>query len=223
MQWSDRSQQLRMPKSQILFKTHFTNNTDREQDYSLRAERSTVTTFNFTFMKGFTKEKEGAVTFKLPNEVVEVGGGIKHEQRVDYGKDTTFETRMTWSADSNIRVAPHSRANAELIITEEEYSADFQVEVRFSGRISASICSRRDNNAYVKFVEGDMAAIFQDAIKTSNASQFEIFDNSIVRTIMSGKCAFRYGVEQHVTVEQDRLTSASEPPPRYHAIITNSH
>ncbi|CAF1676442.1 unnamed protein product, partial [Didymodactylos carnosus] len=34
----NRSQQLRMPKSQILFKTHFTNNTDREQDYSLRAE-----------------------------------------------------------------------------------------------------------------------------------------------------------------------------------------
>jgi hypothetical protein len=102
-----------MPKSQILFRTHFSNNTDREQEYSLRAERSTLTTLNFSFLRGFTKEKEGTVTFKLPNEVLEVGGGLRHEQRVDYGKDSTFETQMTWSADSAIRVAPSSKANAE--------------------------------------------------------------------------------------------------------------
>ena len=108
-----RPAQLRMPKSQMLFRTHFSNNTDREQEYSLRAQRSTTTTLNFTFMRGFTKEKEGCVTFKLPNEVLEVGGGLRHEQRVDYGKDSTFETQMTWSADSTIRVAPHSKANAE--------------------------------------------------------------------------------------------------------------
>jgi hypothetical protein len=105
--------QLHMPKSQILFKTHFTNNTDREQEYSLRAERSTLTTLNFTFTRGFTKEKEGSVKFKLPNEVLEVGGGLRHEQRVDYGRDSTFETQMTWSADSAICVTPHSKANAE--------------------------------------------------------------------------------------------------------------
>ena len=108
-----RSAQLRLPKSQILFKTHFTNHTDREQEYSLRAERSTVTTLNFSFLRGFTKEKEGSVTFKLPNEVLQVGGGLRHEQRVEYGKDSTFESAMTWSADSVIRVAPQSKANAE--------------------------------------------------------------------------------------------------------------
>ena len=101
------------PTSQILFKTHFSNNTDSVQEYSLRAERSTITTLNFTFSRGFTKEKEGSVTFKLPNEVLEVGGGLRHEQRVDYGKDSTFETQMTWSADSAIRVAPYSKAIAK--------------------------------------------------------------------------------------------------------------
>jgi hypothetical protein len=107
------SSQMRMPKSQILFKTHYSNNTDCEQEYSLRAQRSTITTLKFTFMRGFTKEKDGCVKFKLPNEVLEVGGGLRHEQRVDYGRDSTFETQMTWSADSAIRVAPHSKANAE--------------------------------------------------------------------------------------------------------------
>jgi hypothetical protein len=108
-----RSTQLRMPKSQILFKTYFSNNTDREQEYSLHAERSTITTLNFSFLRGFTKEKEGCITFKLPNEVLEISGGLRHEQRVDYGKDSTFETQMTWSANSAIRVTPHSKANAE--------------------------------------------------------------------------------------------------------------
>ena len=107
------SAQVRQPKSQILFKTQFSNNTDREQEYSLRAERSTITTLNFSFVRGFTKEKEGSIKFKLPNEVLEVGGGLRHEQRVEYGKDSTFETQMTWSADSSIRVTPHSKANAE--------------------------------------------------------------------------------------------------------------
>jgi len=224
----NRTHQIKMPKSQLLFKTNFTNNTDREQEYSLKAERSTITTFNFTFTKGFTKEKEGAVTFKLPNEVLEVGGGVRHEQRVDYGKDTTHETIMTWTADSNIRVAPHSRANAELIISEEEYSADFQVEVRFSGRISASISNRRSadgHGGYFRYMEGDLAQIFSDAIRTgggASAGQFEVIDNNqTVRTVMLGKCAFRYGVEQHVTVEQDRLQqppSLPEPPPKYRAI-----
>jgi hypothetical protein len=108
-----RSDQLRLLKSQILLKTNFSNNTDREQEYSLHAERSTITTLSFKFIRGFTKEKEVGVKFKLPNQVLEVSGGLRHEQRVDYGKDSTFETKMIWSANSTIRVGPHSKANAE--------------------------------------------------------------------------------------------------------------
>jgi len=220
-----RSAQLRMPKSQILFKTHFTNNTDREQEYSLRAQRSTTTTLNFTFMRGFTKEKEGSVSFKLPHEVLEVGGGLRHEQRVDYGKDSTFETQMTWSADSAIFVTPHSKANVELCITEEEYSADFSVEVRFSGRISAMISTRNHTAGYYKYMEGDLATIFSDALRSGNCGvnhgQFEVHEQTqTVRAVMLGKCAFRYGIEQHVNVEQEKLadlssTMTNEPPPKY--------
>jgi len=224
-----RSAQFRMPKSQILFKTHYSNNTDCEQEYSLRAERSTVTTLNFSFMRGFTKEKEGCVTFKLPNEVLEVGGGLRHEQRVEYGKDSTFETQMIWSADSAIRVAPHSKAKAELCITEEEYAADFSVEVRFSCRISAMI-STRQGSGYYKYMEGDLTTIFGDALRSGGSGlshgQFEIHDQTqTVRTVMIGKCAFRYGIEQHVTVEQEKLPSStslptvtSEPPPKYRPV-----
>ncbi|CAF3455236.1 unnamed protein product [Rotaria sp. Silwood1] len=226
-----RSAQLRMPKSQILFKTYFSNNTDREQEYSLRAQRSTITTLNFIFMRGFTKEKEGCVTFKLPNEVLEIGGGLRHEQRVEYGRDSTFETQMTWSADSTIRVSPHSRANAELCITEEEYSADFSIEVRFSGRISAMISTRNNTGGYYKYMEGDLATIFSDALRSGNcgasSGQFEVHEQTqTVRTMMLGKCAFRYGIEQHVNVEQGKLadlssTVTNEPPPKYRPVFTS--
>ncbi|CAF2201135.1 unnamed protein product [Rotaria magnacalcarata] len=226
-----RPTQLRMPKSQILFKTHFSNNTDREQEYSLHAQRSTTTTLNFTFIRGFTKEKEGCVKFKLPNEVLEVGGGLRHEQRVDYGRDSTFETQMTWSADSAIRVAPQSRANAQLCITEEEYGADFSVEVRFSGRISAMISTRNNSGGYYKYMEGDLATIFSDALRSGNSGasggQFEVHEpTQTVRTVMLGKCAFRYGIEQHVHVEQGKLADLSsnvtnEPPPRYRPVFVS--
>ncbi|CAF1003907.1 unnamed protein product [Adineta ricciae] len=226
-----RSAQVRMPKSQILFKTHFSNNTNCEQEYSLRAERSTITTLNFTFTRGFTKEKEGSISFKLPHEVLEVGGGMKHEQRVEYGKDSTFETQMVWSADSAIRVAPHSKANAELCITEEEYSADFSVEVRFSGRISAMISTRNNTGGYYKYMEGDVATIFGDALRSGNVSgcsnQFEVNEQTqTVRTVMLGKCAFRYGIEQYVNVEQEKLgdlpcTMANEPPPKYRPVFSS--
>jgi hypothetical protein len=33
---------------------------------------------------------------------------------------------------------------------------------------------------------------------------------------MLGKCAFRYGIEQYVNVEQEKLADLSnEPPPKY--------
>lgn len=123
-----------------------------------------------------------------------------------------------------------------LCITEEEYSADFSVEVRFSGRISAMISSRNNTGGYYKYMEGDIANIISEVLRTgmSGASpgQFEIHEpTQTVRTILTGKCAFRYGIEQHVNVEQGRLSDSSpsktnEPqPPKYRPLFmsTNTH
>ena len=122
-----------------------------------------------------------------------------------------------------------------LCITEEEYSADFSIEVRFSGRISAMISNRNNTGGYYKYMEGDLATIFAEALRTggSGASpgQFEVHEQTqTVRTVMTGKCAFRYGIEQHVNVEQEKLprsnSSASvrpnEPPPRYRPLFINN-
>lgn len=56
----------KLPESQVLFQTEFTNNTDGEQEYTLRAERKTTHACQFSFSKGFKREKEGK--FKRPKK-----------------------------------------------------------------------------------------------------------------------------------------------------------
>ena len=58
------------------------------------------------------------------------------------------------------------------------------------------------------------------------SNQFEVHEQTqTVRTLMFGKCAFRYGIEQHVNVEQQKLVDLSakivnEPPPKYRPVYT---
>ena len=118
-----------------------------------------------------------------------------------------------------------SRAS-RLCITEEEYSADFSVEVRFSGRITAVINARNPNANYCKYIEGDITNVIADALRSGTISnQFEVHEaTQTVRTMFIGQCAFRYGIEQHVNVEQQNLPEplpivTNEPPPKYRPVF----
>jgi hypothetical protein len=79
---------VRLPQSQILFRTNFNNQTTNEHSYLLKTERSTRSTFKFTFTQSLRKSQESIVIFRLPEEVVELSGGIKREQSVEFGQDT---------------------------------------------------------------------------------------------------------------------------------------
>ena len=111
------------------------------------------------------------------------------------------------------------------------------MEVRFSGRISAMISTRNNTGGYYKYMDGDVASIFAESLRSGlsgvSAGQFEVHEQTqTVRTVMNGKCAFRYGIEQHVHVEQEKLadvtsTLTNEPPPKYRPVFvsqnTNAH
>jgi hypothetical protein len=81
------------------------------------------------------------------------------------------------------------------------------------------ISARNHTAGYYKYMEGDLATIFSEAIRSgisgANPGQFEVHEQT-VRTVMLGKCAFRYGIEQHINVEQEKLADlTNEPPPKY--------
>jgi hypothetical protein len=93
------------------------------------------------------------------------------------------------------------------------------------------ISTRNNTGGYYKYMEGDLATIFSDALRSGNSGvssgQFEVHEQTqTVRTVMIGKCAFRYGIEQHVNVEQEKLadllsTITNEPPPKYRPVFSS--
>lgn len=122
------------PIAQTLFRTYFINNTTQEQEYSFKTERSTRQSCGFSFTKGFCREKEGGVTFKIPQDIIEIGGGLRSEQFVEAGKDQTKEETITWAVDSVIKVQPHTKTSASLVITELEFDRNFTLETKLKGR-----------------------------------------------------------------------------------------
>jgi len=84
-------------------------------------------------------------------------------------------------------------------------------------------------------MEGELATIFSEALRAggsgASSGQFEVHEQTqTVRTVMLGKCAFRYGIEQHVNVEQEKLPDSSsasikpnEPPPRYRPLFISNN
>jgi hypothetical protein len=118
---------------------------------------------------------------------------------------------MRWNVNSRIRVAPRTCTNAELHIDEEEFHGDFSVFIRFFGRITATVTTRQSPNTYLTFIDGDIVQIIRETMGNNRRlNGLEIFEEnpSVVQFTMRGKCSFRYGIEQHVILNQESL----DPP-----------
>lgn len=202
----------KVPTTQTLFRTYFTNKTDMEQEYSFKTSRVTRQSCGFTFIKGFMREKEGGVTFKLPEDIIEIGGGIRSEQSVECGKDQTKEEEVSWGVDSMIKVKPHSKTSASLVISELQMERAFTLETRLKGRLMVTLNSRVDSNQFVKSFSGDIVEIINKSMSSgwlpANSNLFEIVDGRngrFARTILKGTCKFRLGVEQHVSIDEETI------------------
>ncbi|CAF1555071.1 unnamed protein product, partial [Rotaria sordida] len=67
-------------------------------------------------------------------------------------------------------------------------------------------------NTYLKFIDGDIVQIIREAMENDNSlNNFEIFEENppVVQFKMYGKCSFRYGIQQHVILNQELLESSS--------------
>ena len=133
---------------------------------------------------------------------------------------------MCWSVNSQIRVAPYTRTYAELNIDEEEYNGDFSVSIRFCGRITATIATRQSPNTYLKFIEGDIVQIIREIMGNNHRlNDLEIVNDNppVVQYTMRGTCAFRYGVQQHILLNQEPLDQPSSSflaPSNYRPLLT---
>jgi hypothetical protein len=194
------------PMSQVLFKSHFTNNTDTDQDYSFKTERTTRSTCEVYYEEGYTIGQEVSVTLKTPCEVFEASAGFHREMSLVKCEGETKEEELSWAIDSQIRVPPKHQTVAELVISEEQYAAQFTINTTFRGTVHVVFTNLNDNNSFVKSVDGDIVEIFRNKISKGRLRTFKI-DGNCVRTQFKGLCKFRYGIEQHVKLTEVPLNN----------------
>jgi hypothetical protein len=125
---------------------------------------------------------------------------------------STKEYEIPWNVNSQIRVPPRTRILANLNVDEEEIYSHFSVSIQFSGRITATIATRQSPNTCLKFIVGDIVQIIGKAMKSNHRlNAFEIIEGNFpsIRFTMRGKCSFRYGVKQHIVINQESLELSS--------------
>lgn len=164
-----------------------------------RTSTSTCTTF---VEKGFTKGINVEMKLALPNEIMEVTTGFGKEVHMNKGTEQTQERSLTWTANSSIRVRERHRVTASLEVTEESFTADFNMFIRISGRAHVVLTNMKDNNSFLYTVEGNVCDILNR--KFGECEYFKKMGNMILWNVR-GKCHFMYGVKQHIRIEEDEI------------------
>ena len=125
----------------------------------------------------------------------ELNGGFSREVEVSKSEGEIIEKELIWSVDSNIKLPPQTKTLANLVINQQEFNGKFKVKSKFWGRVIACVHNRRDNNNFVRAIEGEMKEIFRskDGFTVSGKT---------VSYVSEGKCYFRFGVDQQVHLQQ---------------------
>ncbi|KJH49370.1 hypothetical protein DICVIV_04510 [Dictyocaulus viviparus] len=153
------------PKEEkVLFKTTFTNTTQREQEYSFKTERCTRSTSTVIIEKGVCRGMEVALKLKTPCEVVEANAGFHQEVVLNHIGENTNEEELCWGVDSSVRVPPTSETVAELVILEEQCKRDFRIENRMTGKVLVTVTNLKQNNSLVTVIEGNIADIIRGIV-----------------------------------------------------------
>ncbi|TGZ74211.1 hypothetical protein CRM22_001062 [Opisthorchis felineus] len=201
----------RLPKSHSLFSTTFRNNTDFEQEYCFRTERCTRSIAEVELERGVVFSKELSFKLSLPNAILEANAGFKHDLSLNSCTRQCTEEELSWGVDTRILVAPRHSAFAEVKVAEEELTTHFRLISVLHGRIRAVFYDAAHNNAFIKYVEGDLASIIEKELSdrgsfspSNSHVRIETKPNGskFLKIETVGRCKFRFGVHQEVEVNQ---------------------
>ncbi|PIO69929.1 hypothetical protein TELCIR_08241, partial [Teladorsagia circumcincta] len=91
-------------KPYTLFKSIYTNNTNRPQEYSFKTERTTESLCSISREQGYSMGAEAELTLKTPCEIAELKAGFKHEMHFNSLNENCQTEILTWGVDSNVQV-----------------------------------------------------------------------------------------------------------------------
>ncbi|KRY55268.1 hypothetical protein T03_16858 [Trichinella britovi] len=201
---SDQEEMSRLSiQPRILFKSIFSNSTNRIQEHSFRAERVSTSVCSVCVENGIIRGADFEICMKTPNEILEANVGFKRELHFSRLDEDTIEEQLIWSVDSKICVPPHTETTAELVMSEAQCSASFKVGFKIQGRVVVVIRNMKANHSMVTMIEGNIADIVMHEI-SKGLNGFKV-KNRIVFGEMIGKCNFKFGLEQRVTITETPL------------------
>uniref|UniRef100_A0A0N5AY11 ITIH3 n=1 Tax=Syphacia muris TaxID=451379 RepID=A0A0N5AY11_9BILA len=177
-----------------LFKSVYTNNTDRPQEYSFKTERTTESLATVCREQGYMIGSEAELTLKTPCEIAELKAGFKHEMSFNNINENTKSETMSWGVDSNVVVPAHFTTEASIVIEEMNYHGTYSVTSTLSGVITISIRRRRDG-ALVLPLTVNIAEIFREHLDSRMAKKevkaAAMIQGNQVKLISKGKCQFQ--------------------------------
>ena len=75
------------PRAQTLFRTNFENQTNNEQSYTVRTERSSSSLFKYILTNTLSQTPDSSIVFRLPEAIVRTAGGVPREHSFPFGQD----------------------------------------------------------------------------------------------------------------------------------------
>jgi len=98
---------------------------------------------------------------------------------------------------------------AKLVVLEEKYEGVFTILTRVSGTVRVVFTNEKDNNSFVKGIDGKIEQIVRDAMNESTWQPTDVIsidkDSRSVVCKTVGRCQFKYGVKQMVEVDQKKI------------------
>ncbi|CAL8093938.1 unnamed protein product [Calicophoron daubneyi] len=206
-----------LPKSHSLFSTTFRNNTDSDHEYSFRTERCTRSVAEIQIERGVVTSKDVSLKLALPNALLEANAGFHQELSLSSATRQSKEEELSWGVDTRITVPGRKSAFAEIKIDEQEMTCRFRLITKMYGRIRAVFLDAARNQAFIKYIEGDLGSIIEETLQSrrppTNSEQQRpqvwVEDNKCGNRILymetMGRCSFRFGVHQSVEVSETDL------------------
>lgn len=186
------------PKSHVLFRSSYINDTINEQEYQLRTERKTVSTCELEIFEGFVTEvgAELKLEIPIPGCVLEGATTFKQEYSLENTTTKSIEEEISWSVESNIKVPSMTRTTAELLVKEDEYKGAFEIKTYFKGGVSVKLY--KDHEVILHIELDDLEEIFTGAKGFAK-------DNKGLFHMTRGECKARFGIEQKIELHQNPL------------------
>lgn len=150
-----------------LFSTQYENNTAKEQVYNLKTNRQTQARTFVSFQKGFSIKGKASFTIDIPERFGHCGvtASASGKLKVTKTRGETLEEMFTWQVDSDITVDPFHVTNVKLVVTEDEFMADFEVKTTMrmpTGEAPIILKRKRDNHIQAVLLISDLHDAFSD-------------------------------------------------------------